>query len=133
MTERVDRAIGRVLGALSERGLEENTLIIFTSDHGDGSGSHKWAAKLNLYEESATVPFAISWKGVTPAGRVDREHLVSGLDVLPTMCDYAGVKGLASFRGRSMRSVIENASAEWRDFVVTELCRTRKTSSTRDA
>ncbi len=121
MTERVDRAIGKVLDALKRKGLRENTLIIFTSDHGDGCAAHKWVAKLNLYQESATVPLVVSFKGVIPAGRLDAEHLVCGLDVLPTMCDYAAVKQLDSFRGRSIRPVIENPDAAWRDFVVTEL------------
>ncbi|MCK5700559.1 MAG: sulfatase-like hydrolase/transferase, partial [Cyclobacteriaceae bacterium] len=119
MTERVDQQIGRVLNALKEKGLDENTLIIFTSDHGDGAGSHKWAAKLNLYEESTKVPFIISWKGkITPGVN---QRLISGLDVLPTMCDYAGIDMPASFLGKSLKSVLENPEAESNGFVVTEL------------
>jgi len=119
MIERVDQQIGRILNALKERGLEENTLIIFTSDHGDGAGSHKWAAKLNLYEESVKVPFIISWKGkISPA---INQTLISGLDVLPTMCDYAGIDIPGSFLGKSLKPFLEDPEAERDGFVVTEL------------
>jgi len=121
MTERVDEQIGRVLAALKAKGLQENTLILFTSDHGDGVAAHKWAAKLSLYEEAVRVPFIISWKGRIPAGVVDSEHLLSGLDVLPTLCDYAAIEHPADFRGNSIREIIENQAADWRDYIVTEL------------
>ena len=52
MTERVDREIGKIINALESEGLDENTLIIFTSDHGDGGAAHHWAAKLSFYQES---------------------------------------------------------------------------------
>ena len=119
MTERVDLEIGRVIDALKEKGLEENTLIIFTSDHGDGAGSHKWAAKLNLYEESVKVPFIISWKSKISPGI--NQNLISGLDILPTMCDYAGIDIPDSFLGKSLKSVLENTEAVSDGFVVTEL------------
>jgi len=119
MTERVDKEIGRVINAIKKKGIEDNTLIIFTSDHGDGAGSHQWAAKLNLYEESTKVPFIIAWKGkIAPA--VNRT-LISGLDVLPTMCDYAGIEISESFLGKSLKPVIENPEVDLNNFIVTEL------------
>ncbi len=120
-TEEVDRQIGRILQALRERGLDESTLIIFTSDHGEGAAAHHWVVKLMLYEEPATVPLLVSWKGVTPAGRADSTHLVCGLDVLPTMCDYADVPPREGFEGISLRPLIERPALAGRDFVVTEL------------
>jgi arylsulfatase A-like enzyme len=119
--EEVDVEIGRVLGALREQGLEDNTLIILTSDHGEGAAAHHWVVKLSLYEEPATVPLVVSWKGVTPAGQVDKTHLVSGLDVLPTMCDYVGIGLRKDFRGMSLRPLIKNPGRPGREFVVTEL------------
>lgn len=121
MTERVDKQVGRVVNALEEKGLLEKTIIIFTSDHGDGVASHKWAAKLSLYEESVAVPFIISWKGKIPAGVVDSKHLVSGLDVLPTFCDYAGIPNPKNTRGESLRTILDDPKSDWREFVVTEL------------
>jgi len=99
LTERVDGQIGQVLTALREAGLEDNTLVVFTSDHGDMDASHRLEHKSVLYEESARVPMLISWKGVTKAGAVDRTHLVStGLDLIPTLCDFAGVPSPAALR-----------------------------------
>jgi arylsulfatase A-like enzyme len=121
MTERVDAEVGRVLRALDETGLDENTLILFTSDHGDGVAAHRWAAKLSLYEESVSVPFAVTWFGRTRENVVDREHLVSGLDVLPTLCDYAGASVPSACQGRSVRPLVEGRPVDWRTMVVTEL------------
>jgi arylsulfatase A-like enzyme len=121
LMEDVDKQVGQVLDALRTAGQEENTLIIFTSDHGEGLGSHHWTGKMMYYEEEAAVPLIVSWKSVTPAGRIDKEHLVSGLDVLPTICDYAGVKGPEIVRGQSLRGVIEKPSEAGREYVVSEM------------
>jgi len=121
LTEQVDRTIGRVLAALREEGLEDDTVILFTSDHGDGVGAHKWVAKLMLYEEPVTVPMILSYKGFVPAGRVDKTHLVSAVDVLPTLCDYAGIACPQKVLGGSLRKVIERRDLAGRKFVVTQL------------
>ncbi|MHC4369619.1 MAG: sulfatase family protein, partial [Planctomycetota bacterium] len=85
LTEMVDAEIATVLGALREAGLEDNTLVVFTSDHGDMDSAHKMEHKSVLYEEAVRVPFVMSHKGVIPGGKVDDTHLVSnGLDLLPT-------------------------------------------------
>ncbi len=121
MMEDVDRQVGQVLQALRASGQEENTIIVFTSDHGEGLASHHWTGKMMYYEEEAAVPLIVSWKGVTPAGRTDREHLVSALDVLPTICDYAGVKGPAVMRGKSLRPIIEKPQQAGHEYVVAEM------------
>jgi arylsulfatase A-like enzyme len=121
MIEDVDRQVGKLLEALRRAGREEDTLIVFTSDHGEGLGSHRWTGKMMFYEEEAAVPLVVSWKGVTPAGRVDHEHLVSTLDVLPTICDYAGVQPPANMRGQSLRPVIEKPEQPGHPFVVSEI------------
>jgi len=121
LTEMVDREIQTVLDALSANGLDDHTIIVFTSDHGDGAASHKWAAKLSLYEESAKIPMIISWKDQIPAGISDEHHLVSQIDIVPTLCDYAGINTSTSFTGQSMRKIIEDPQADWRDFLVVEL------------
>ena len=122
LTEMVDTEIGTVLDALKEAGLENNTLIVFTSDHGDMDSAHKMEHKSVLYEESVRVPFIMSYKGRIPAGAIDETHLVSnGLDILPTFCDYAGIKTPEGLPGRSLRPLVEGKEAEkWRDFVVAE-------------
>ncbi|WP_247235688.1 sulfatase [Telluribacter sp. SYSU D00476] len=119
--EKVDGEIGKIMSALRERKLDENTIIVFTSDHGDGSAAHKWAAKLSLYEEAVSVPFGISWKGHIPAGRIDRNQLVSNIDLAPTLCDYAGITNHPAFTGTSLRKVLENPDATLRSYVVVQL------------
>jgi len=122
LTEMVDREIGTVLEALKETGLEDNTLVVFTSDHGDMDSAHKMEHKSVLYEESVRVPFIMSYAGGIPAGVIDDTHLVSnGLDLLPTLCDYAGIETPKGLPGRSLRPLAEGKEAEeWRDFVVAE-------------
>jgi len=121
MMEDVDKQVGQVLQALRETGQEDNTLIIFTSDHGEGLGSHRWTGKMMYYQEEAAVPLIVSFKGVTPAGRIDREHLVSALDMLPTICDYAGLRGPAIMRGKSLRPIIEKPQQPGHEYVVSEM------------
>ena len=78
--------------------------------------SHRMEHKSALYEESANIPFMAMWKGHITPGRVDDTHLVSnGLDLLPTVCDYAGTKGVADPRGKSLRPLFEGSDVRWRD------------------
>jgi arylsulfatase A-like enzyme len=118
LTEIADAHVGRVLAALEQSHLASNTIVIFTADHGELMGAHKLVTKMKLYEESAAVPLLISAPGVTATARVNDTHLVSGLDILPTMCDYAGIPAPDSFEGRSLRPVLEGKTAPWRDFVI---------------
>jgi len=117
LVEKVDAQIGQVLDALKAAGLENDTLVVFSSDHGDGHGAHHWSQKSVLYEESIRIPLIVNLPDATQAARVDREHLVSnGLDLLPTLCDYAGVEPPKGLPGASLRPLLEGASAAgWRD------------------
>jgi len=118
LIEKVDAQIGRILEVLRSTGHWEDTVVVFSSDHGDG---HRWNQKQVLYEEAARVPFIVSLPGLTE-GRTDREHLVNaGLDLFPTFCDFAGVEAPKHLRGRSVRPLLDAAPArEWPDFVVCE-------------
>ncbi|HUS48049.1 MAG TPA: sulfatase-like hydrolase/transferase [Phycisphaerae bacterium] len=122
LIEKVDAEIARVLDALRAGGLEDRTLVIFSSDHGDGHAEHQWSQKSVLYEAEVRVPLTVSFKGVSLAGGVDRTHLVSnGLDLLPTLCDYAGAQPPAGVQGRSLRPLIEGGhTPSWRDGLVVE-------------
>jgi len=122
LTERVDAEIGRVLAQLDQSGLSAKTLVIFTSDHGDHDGAHRLEHKNLAYEESARVPFFMRLPGAIPAGRVDTEHLVSnGLDLLPTICDYAGADVPDGLEGRSLRRLAApRPVSDWREHLVIE-------------
>jgi choline-sulfatase len=127
LTERVDAEVGRVLEALRETGLDRNTLVIFSSDHGDMDSAHGFEHKSLPYEESARVPFIVSWPGHTPAGRVDSRHLVSScVDLLPTLCDYAGIETPKGLPGRSVRALVEKgAQPGWRADLAIECSNSR--------
>jgi arylsulfatase A-like enzyme len=121
LTERVDSEIGKILDALENSGLDQNTVVIFVSDHGDGYGSHRWNQKTLLYDNPARVPFIVSGPGVAVPGRVDKTHLVStGLDIFPTVCDYAEIDPPEELRGKSLRPLVEGRPADWREQMVSE-------------
>ena len=125
MVEMADAEIGRVLAALDDAGLAENTLVILTADHGDGLARHGLTSKMFLYDEAARVPLIAAWPGRLQAGKRDVRHLVSGLDVAPTFCDFAGIDGLPKARGLSLRPLLEGRDdASWREFLVAETFRT---------
>jgi len=115
LTERVDAQIGRVLKALRSGPSDRDTIVVFTSDHGDHDGSHRMEHKGCLYEEAARIPLIVRVPG-GKAGAVD-EHLVSnGLDLLPTLCDYAGIDAPDDLIGRSLRPLIDKGPAPaWRE------------------
>jgi choline-sulfatase len=122
LTEMVDAQIAKLLAAVKECGQEEETVIIFTSDHGDLDSAHRMEHKTALYEEPCKVPFLISHKGTVPSGVVDDSHLISnGLDLLPTLCDYAGVEVPAGMKGASFRDIAEGREPEeWRKELLVE-------------
>ena len=121
LTERVDRQVQVILDALRESGQEKNTLVIFSSDHGDMDAAHRLEHKTVLYEESANIPFLVMWKGKIQGGQVDSLHLVSNmLDLLPTISDYAGKPAYADPKGKSLRPLLENKKTEWRKSVGVE-------------
>ena len=120
MVELVDKEIGRVLEALRKAGLEENTLIVFTSDHGECAGAHGWNQKTVLYDESARVPLIVSWKGNTPAAISDK-LINTGVDILPTMLEAAGLPVPKKLPGRSLLPLaLGKEVAAWREYVVAE-------------
>jgi len=117
--EMVDAEIERILAAVEESGQEENTLVIFTADHGEGCAHHSMVRKSVLYDESAKVPMLIRYPGVV-AGGGKEPAVCSGMDIFPTMCDYAGIEIPAVMRGESLRPVLEGGLKPEREFVATE-------------
>ncbi|MHC4158814.1 MAG: sulfatase family protein [Planctomycetota bacterium] len=118
--EMVDAVVGHVLDALEDSGYADNTIVVFTSDHGEGQARHQKTNKDFLYEEVLKVPLIISCPGRLPENHRDATHLVSGVDILPTVCDFAGIKPPPHQRGYSLRPLLEGKATEWREFVVAE-------------
>jgi len=126
LVEMVDAHIKLVIDELETQGLLDNTVIIYTSDHGDGHASHKWNQKMTFYEEAINVPFIVSWKGKTKAGYLDERTLSStGLDIFPTILSFAGVPIPESLHGLDLvPQVLGDPGGETvpaRHFVVSEI------------
>src|SRR5688500_4038726 len=99
----LDDKVGRLLGALETTGQQENTLVIYTSDHGEMNGEHGMWRKSNFYEQSVRVPLIVAGGGVVPEGRVV-EQSVSLVDVVATMVEAAGASAevVTPLDGRSL-------------------------------
>jgi len=121
LVEDVDRQIGQLLTALDASPSADETLVVFTSDHGELAGSHRLSQKGEFYEEATRVPLIARWPGHIPAGAID-DHLVSnGLDLHPTICDVAGATSSAPQPGRSLLPLFKDESpAKWRDDLLLE-------------
>jgi arylsulfatase A-like enzyme len=117
----VDAQIGRALTALKNAGLEENTVIIFTSDHGEMNGAHGLILKNVMFEESQRVPLIVAGKGI-PSNYIDSSTLVcNGLDLLPTMCDLAGIAIPKKLPGVSLKPYLTGAGKKPdRKYIITE-------------
>jgi len=89
--EMVDAAIGRVLDALDASGEADNTLLVYTSDHGEGLGHHGLFTKAFMYESSASVPLYVSFPDRVQPGTNNESIPVSGIDLFPTFCNVAGI------------------------------------------
>lgn len=118
--EMLDADVGRILDALEDSHLADDTIVIFTSDHGEGGGSHGHVQKWTPYEESIKVPLIFSCPKRFAGNLKNKQHLVSGLDVMPTICDYARVPAPPDSRGKSLRLILENKNTIWHDHVVAE-------------
>ncbi len=90
--EQVDASIGIVMDALEASGQADNTLVVYTSDHGEGLGHHGLYTKAFLYDSAARVPFVACFPGRLAEGAVDDRTFVSGVDLFPTFCDVAGIE-----------------------------------------
>ena len=118
-TEMVDRDVGRIVEALEHSPYRDNTLVVFSADHGESLGRHRLIAKSNFYKAAVSVPFIVSFPGRVDPGAVDTDHFVNGLDLFPTFCDYAGLPVPPGRHGASLRPLLEGKRPSWRDFAYT--------------
>jgi N-sulfoglucosamine sulfohydrolase len=113
---RADDCVGEVLAALEASGVADNTVIVFLSDH----GMPLPFAKTQLYHHSTHTPLIVYWPGVTKAGAVDNEHLVAGVDLLPTLLEIAGGPPADGLDGRSFTALLRGEKQPGRDSVFKE-------------
>lgn len=118
----MDAQVGRVIDALDRLGLAENTIIVFTSDHGYHMGEHGLWQKMSLFEGSARVPLLIVAPGVSAKGAVAKTP-VSHLDLFPTLTELAGVKTEQSLQGQSLVPILKDPAAAGRGWALTQVSR----------
>ena len=112
----MDAQVGKVLNALKEEGLEDNTIVIFTSDHGFHLAEHRFWMKVSLKEESVRVPLIIKVPGKKPA---ICNSFVELIDLYPTVAELAGLTPSKHIQGKSIVKTIDDPQAEVRDMVFT--------------
>lgn len=99
----IDAQIGRVLAALEELDIRENTVVLFFTDHGDTMGAHKiWNKDYTMYDEIYRVPFIVRWDGVTAPGSRCNTYIHHGVDLLPTLLEIAGAPCPADIDGTTI-------------------------------
>ncbi len=106
LTTWMDEAVGRMLRAMRENGLEDNTILAFTSDHGDNLGSHGLVQKGRTNEESIRIPLIVRWPRRIRAGAVIRSHVGSLVDLAPTLAAMAGISVPAHWEGRDLSPLL---------------------------
>jgi len=127
LTELVDKKIGIILDGLRKSPYADNTLVIFSSDHGDHDASHRLEHKTLFYEEAMNVPLIVCPPGslvqkANKPTKVNNQNLVCiGTDLLPTVCDYAGAKAPEDLPGRSFRPLLAGKKVkDWPEAILIE-------------
>jgi arylsulfatase A-like enzyme len=118
-TEQIDAQVGRLLKALDETGQANNTIVVFTTDHGDMVGDHRmWIKGWIPYEECYRVPLVIRWPGHTQPGTKSNQ-LVQTHDIGHTYVEIAGAKPLKYADGRSLRPLFDTPElSSWPDQIL---------------
>ncbi len=110
----VDKGVGSVMDYLKEAGLDENTIVIYTSDQGFYLGEHGWFDKRWMYKESLRTPLIVKWPGKVKAGTINND-LVSNLDFAETFLDIAQTDIPADMQGESLLPVLKgDTPSDWR-------------------
>lgn len=113
----LDDSVGKIRDYLQENGLEENTIVIYTSDQGFFLGDHGWYDKRWMYEESLRTPLIVHWPRVTKTGATC-DQIVQNIDMAPTILEMAGLEVPESMHGTSLAPLLRGEAPEnWRDAI----------------
>ncbi len=118
----MDAQVGRVLDALERLGLAEDTIVVFTSDHGYHLGEHGLWQKMSLFEESARVPLVIAAPGVAAEGGVS-EAPVGLIDLYPTLAELCNVPSPKNLQGQSLVPMLKDPAEPGRGWALTQVTR----------
>ncbi|MCB9873446.1 MAG: sulfatase [Planctomycetaceae bacterium] len=118
----MDAQVGRVLNKLDELGLAENTIVVFTSDHGYHLGEHGLWQKMSLFEQSARVPLIIAAPGASKNGGVAATP-VGLIDLYPTLTKLCGVEAPSNLQGQDLRPILMDPSTVGRGWAISQVTR----------
>lgn len=114
-----DDNLGRLLKALDDLGVADDTVVVFTSDNGFYNGEHMLGDKRSAYDESLRVPMLVRCPKVFPKGKV-RDEMVLNIDVAPTFLELAGVAVPREMQGRSCVPLLTGKKTDWRQSFLAE-------------
>lgn len=123
----MDAQVGRVTSALERLGLADNTIIVFTSDHGYHMGEHGLWQKMSLFEESARVPLLIVAPRVTTAGTVNTAP-ISQVDLFPTLANLCQVSAPDNLQGQDLTPLLTDPQQQGRGWALTQVTRSRRSA-----
>ncbi len=103
LIEKTDWYLELILDTLKTQGLEKDTIVVFTSDHGDMMGSHGLISKVPFYEESVKTQFIIKYPEVIQYNSSNQSHLISSIDIMPTLLDLCNIQVLQEMDGKSFK------------------------------
>ncbi len=119
LTQWLDDEIGKVLGALADSDVADETVVVYTTDHGENMGEHALWWKNCMYEHAARVPLIVSWPERWSRGQ-RRSRTCSMVDLVQTIADLGGAVVPDDWNGESMCSWLDDPRATWRDMAVSE-------------
>lgn len=111
MSKNIDDNVGRLMAWLKDSGLDQNTIVIFTSDHGEMHGSHGYLYKQKPYAESLHVPLIFRWPERLPAG-IRKNTPFTPVDFLPTLCGLAGIEVPEETDGENLSRILMTPGKE---------------------
>ena len=118
----IDEQVGNILAALDAKGILDDSVVIFTSDHGDALGDHGHSQKWTMYDIITRVPCVV-WSPGRFAGGVQRDELCSWMDLGPTILELAGAQIPANFEAESLLPALESDEWAGREYVFAEHAR----------
>jgi arylsulfatase A-like enzyme len=120
LVSQIDYNIGRILDELDDLGLTDNTIVVYTADHGEMMAEHgAWTKGKTAYEAQIRIPFILSFPGLFTKEKKSSE-LVGSIDLLPTLLDAANLKIPDNIDGSSLLPLIQGKVKKWRDYMFSE-------------
>ncbi|MCX7015042.1 MAG: sulfatase-like hydrolase/transferase [Candidatus Sumerlaeota bacterium] len=119
LTQWMDNQVSQVLAALAARPFASNTIIIYTSDHGENMGEHGMWWKNCMYEHASHVPLIVNWPARWVGGQ-SRDGVCSTVDIVQTIAELAGATAPSDWNGDSLVPLLDSPAAAWKDMAVSE-------------